>query len=305
MLVAQLFDGLLQAIDGSGPGKVWAAIPEVIDWTSFDSFRFGSAAQGRGYDDITLDRMVDHLDGEAPTLELLQRKRVYCIAEGNPHPIHAWSFLKCLTAEVIVNSHMYLLNAGTWCRISTEFLGEIEQDLQTLLYSSPVALPTWGDEHEDVYNSRVAGQSGGHLALMDCVMISHSGMPSPVEFCDLYSDDQRLVHVKRYGQSSVLSHLFMQGFVSADCLLSDPKFRHAVNARLPVSHCLSDPDARPLASAFEVAFAIGSMEMGKLQLPFFSRVTLRNVARTLTQSYGYRVSLTKIAIDKFVATQPS
>jgi hypothetical protein len=48
-----------------------------------------------------------------------------------------------------------------------------------------------------------------------------------------------------------------------------------------------------------VVFAIGSSEVGPLKLPFFSRVTLRNVVRSLTQSFGYRVSLTKIRVDKF------
>lgn len=110
--------------------------------------------------------------------------------------------------------------------------------------------------------------------------------------------DRQLFHVKRYGQSSILSHLFMQGMVSAELLLSDAQFRLAVNARLPPSHQLDDPNSRPLPSAYEVVFAIGSNEVGPLTLPFFSRVTLRNVVRSLTQSFGYRVSLTKIRVDK-------
>src|SRR2546425_6910223 len=31
---------------------------------------------------------------------------------------------------------------------------------------------------------------------------------SRVEFCDLYTDSQDIIHIKRYGGSSVLSHLF-------------------------------------------------------------------------------------------------
>jgi uncharacterized protein (TIGR04141 family) len=134
------------------------------------------------------------------------------------------------------------------------------------------------------------------MALLDCVMISHAGMASPIEFCDLFTNDRRLIHVKRYGQSSILSHLFMQGLVSADCLLSDAKFRRALNEKLPATHTLTNPDDRPRPEEFEVAFAIGSKEIGPLRLPFFRRVTLRNVARSL--SLGYRVALSKIRIDK-------
>jgi len=182
---------------------------------------------------------------------------------------------------------------------STDFVDEVNRDLDVLLPSAAPALPVWGDEHEDAYNARVASESDGHLALMDKVMISHPGMASPIEFCDLFSDELRLIHVKRYGQSSILSHLFMQGLVSANSLLSDAQFRLAVNKKLPPSHELADPNSRPLPSAYEVVFAIGSSEVGSLKLPFFSRVTLRNVVRSLTQSFGYRVSLTKIRVDKF------
>ena len=297
LLEEQLFRELVRVI-AKNKGGAWAAIPERIDWTDFDSFRFGSIAKGRAHDDITVNRMLDCLGGESVSLEFLQHTFVYCMADGNPHPVHQWSFLKCLTAELKLDGSMYLLNAGKWYRISSDFVDEVNRDLNVLLPDSPPSLPVWGDEHEGAYNGRIAADSGGRLALMDQVMILHPGMPSPVEFCDLFSTDRQLFHVKRYGQSSILSHLFMQGMVSAELLLSDAQFRLAVNARLPPSHQLGDPNSRPLPSAYEVVFAIGSNEVGPLTLPFFSRVTLRNVVRSLTQSFGYRVSLAKIRVDK-------
>jgi len=298
LLEERLFRELIQVID-KNEGGVWAAIPERIEWTNFDSFRFGSMTKGRSYDDITLDRMLECLDGERISLEFLQKVSVYCLAEDNPHPIQKWPFLKCLTAELNHDGCMYLLNAGKWYRVSTDFVEEIKRDLDALLPASAPTLPVWGDEHEDAYNARVSGDSEGHLVLMDRVMISHPGMASPIEFCDLFSDERRLFHVKRYGQSSILSHLFMQGLVSANSLLSDAQFRLAVNKHLPPSHELADPNSRPLPSAYEVVFAIGSSDVGPLRLPFFSRVTLRNVVRSLTQSFGYRVALVKIRVDKF------
>ena len=71
-----------------------------------------------------------------------------------------------------------------------------------------------------------------------------------------------------------------------------------MNEKLPKSHVFSRPGDRPDPQLFEVAFAIGSKEVGPLQLPFFSRVTLKNVARTIMQSYGYRVTVNKIQVNK-------
>src|SRR4029077_910475 len=207
-------------LKSKNPENVWAAIPEIIDWTTFDSFRIGSATSELGNDDITLDRLLAALGDAEVTLELLRKKRVYCMAEGNPHPTRAWPFLQCLTAELSGDTGVHMLNGGAWYRVSSDFVSQIEADISALVPSS-ILMPNWGDEREDAYNKRVALKSGGKLALMDCVMVKHSGMASPIEFCDLYSDDRRLIHVKRYGQSSILSHLFMQGVVSAHCLLSD------------------------------------------------------------------------------------
>ena len=293
----RLFDALVDLLKNETVDTAWAAIPEVIDWTTFDSFRIGTRTDAQPQDDITLERILQALGEDGPTLDGLRKKRVYCMANGNPHPTNSWSFLHCLTAEVRNKEGLHILNANTWYRVSDDFVQQVDADVAEIDSSSSV-LPTWGDEREDAYNERVALASGGRIALLDCVMISHPGMASPIEFCDLYSDDRRLIHVKRYGQSSILSHLFMQGLVSADCLLSDGKFRHALNTKVPTTHRLADPDSRPKSELFEVAFAIGSKEMGALRLPFFSRVTLKNVARTLKQSLGYKVTLSKIRIDK-------
>lgn len=300
-----LCEALINTTNGSRSG-IWAAIPERIEWANFDSFRFGSGKDAKSADDITLDRMIDCLDGKKASMAFLENTCVYCFAEGNPLPIYRWPFFKCLTADIDLNGDKYLLNAGRWYRVSREFVDEVDREIKPLLeVTSSSSLPTWGDEHEDAYNQRVSRASEGAWVLMDQVMVKHDGMPSPIEFCDLFSDDRRLIHVKRYGQSSVLSHLFMQGLVSAESLLSDAQFRKAVNGHLPLTHQLQDPNLRPLPSQYEIVFAIGSTEMGTLRLPFFSRVTLRNVARTLTQSFGYRVAVTKIRIDKLTPISTS
>ena len=129
---------------------------------------------------------------------------------------------------------------------------------------------------------------------MDGKNISYGGGASRIEFCDLYTRSRVMIHVKRYGASSVLSHLFAQGLVSATLFLQDSDFRKAVNRRLPESHRLARPERRPTVQNYEVAFAIVSKSAGELQLPFFSKVNLRNAYQTLT-GLGYDVTLTKIA----------
>jgi len=293
----QLFDLVVKELSEKQPKHVWAAIPDAIDWTLFDHFQFGAGGEKITHDDITLEKLLQALDGAPPSFELLKRKRVFCVAKGSSQPANAWTFLHCLTAELQVNGETSILNAGAWYRISRDYVKQVDDDVKTIA-SGALPLTDWGDENEGQYNERMVRKSKGALALMDKVMVSHQGMASPIEFCDLYSKDRKLIHVKRYGQSSVLSHLFAQGLVSATSMLSDQEFRKAANKKLPDSHKFSDPEQRVAANEYEVCFAIGSADHGQLALPFFSRVTLRNTYRALTQLHGFKVSLTKITVSK-------
>jgi uncharacterized protein (TIGR04141 family) len=105
-----------------------------------------------------------------------------------------------------------------------------------------------------------------------------------------------MIHVKRYGASSVLSHLFAQGLVSATTFLSDPSFREKVNGLVPPPLRLVSPVTQPDAADYEIAFFVASRSAGPLALPFFSRVTLRHTYTQLA-AYKFRATLTKVQIE--------
>ena len=66
------------------------------------------------------------------------------------------------------------------------------------------------------------------VAVMDRKNIRYGGGASRIEFCDLFINKRTLLHVKRYGGSSAMSHLFSQGVVSATLFLQDRDFRQKV-----------------------------------------------------------------------------
>lgn len=134
------------------------------------------------------------------------------------------------------------------------------------------SLPTYQDASEASYNTRAELESEGFLALMDKKNIPHGGGHNKIEFCDLYSAEKDIIHVKRYGGSSPLSHLFAQGLTSGELFQVDRVFRTKVNEHLPPSHQLADPDTRPEARDYCVVFAIVSQSSGPLQIPFFATI---------------------------------
>jgi uncharacterized protein (TIGR04141 family) len=159
-----------------------------------------------------------------------------------------------------------------------------------------VELPPFGLLNEPEYNSHAAATFPNRFDLMDRKLIPIGGGRDSVEFCDLFTKDKKLVHVKKYGGSSVLSHLFQQGVVAAESFISDAKFRADVNSKLGDAYKLSDVDARPNPAEYEICYAVMSGVPGELRIPFFSKVVMKNAVKRLV-AFGYRVTKKKIPIS--------
>jgi uncharacterized protein (TIGR04141 family) len=145
---------------------------------------------------------------------------------------------------------------------------------------------------EGEYNKRLVAITSGKYYLMDRNLTYLGG---PMEFCDVFSKSKELIHIKRYGGSATLSHLFYQGMNSAEFFQMDPSYRKLVLNKLPKQFQIFMADARPKFEEYHVVFGIISKSSKELTLPFFSRVGIRHAVRRL-QGFGYRVSLAKIGV---------
>ncbi len=270
----------------------WLAVPVPIDWSRVGGFQFSMAEGANMYDDLHLQAFLASLrDPASLSPEMLKRKSVYCLDPDGSHEIDKWSVYDCLYAESRVGDDVFLLTGGRWYRIAHQFVQRIAQDTAKLT-ATQYPLPPYQHQSEYAYNKSVARRDAA-IALMDQNNIRYGGGASQIEFCDLFIGKRVMIHVKRYGGSSVLSHLFSQGVVSATLFLQDSEFRQEVRKKLASGHRAGVPVGRPRVDRYEVAFAIVSRSAGELVLPFFSKVNLRNAARTL-MGLGYRVTLTKI-----------
>jgi uncharacterized protein (TIGR04141 family) len=78
-----------------------------------------------------------------------------------------------------------------------------------------------------------------------------------------------------------LSHLFNQAVVSAECFLYESTFREKFNQLLPAGFKLSDPSVAPVAKQHTVCLTIMSKVKGPLEIPFFSKVSLKHAVKAL------------------------
>ena len=286
-----LNEGLISKLNGGDLNKVWMAVPEVIDWSDLKGFRYAKEKRGDLHDDLDIGSFLANLNGVPPTIELLKGQQVYMISAASDDVALHWSAFRCTYAELELNSQLYILNNGKWYTIANDFTTQVLNDF-TNTPESTIDLPNYAGNDEGAYNIAAASSLPGSCC-MDKALIVHGGGHSKIEFCDLYTTDKRIVHIKRYGGSSVLSHLFSQGVVSGELFVSDSEFRQKLNAQLPTENKLSDPSARPKPEEHEVVYGIISNATTPLDIPFFSKVSLRNARRRLT-SFGYRVAIKKI-----------
>jgi len=273
---------------------VWLAVPEMVDWEVIDGFRYRSSKKAPIHPDIHALTFLEEVGDPAEIDEYSLKRRYHltAIANDNDVVVKQWPVYRCFYCEVTIGGDTFLLNNARWFRIATDFVQRINEAVEKI-GEDTVAMPPYQDKSEPAYSKRIAEASGGLYALMDFRLIGSSSLPNRIEFCDLYSSSQQIVHLKRYSSSSALSHLFAQGVVSAKLFLNEVDFRRELNGVLPASHRLADPLPKPSAGDFEVVFGIISKSKKKLVLPFFSRVNLKNAHSNLT-GMGFKVSVCKI-----------
>jgi uncharacterized protein (TIGR04141 family) len=276
----------------------WLACPEIIDWAEVRGFRYGQSRRNLAHYDLHLRDFLASIAPDVADCALLAKRRVFCSGDDD-RVIKDWSIYECLNCEVDHEGSVFLLSSGRWFCISPDFVAKVDGFIEKIpRYDKP--LPTFSDINETIYNRRVAEQAPHGFALMDRKNIRYGGGPSQLEFCDLFTRERDLIHVKQYGGSSPLSHLFSQGLNSADLFLGEEGFRREVHRRLPESHRLFDPVDRPHPEAYQVVFAIISQSQGPLWLPFFSRLSLRHACKRL-HTLGYRFALAKIDVEEETA----
>ena len=148
--------------------------------------------------------------------------------------------------------------------------------------------------------------------MLDQKWSSSKGGSDNFEFCDLITPNNEIIHVKKYGASSVFSHLFSQAAISADHFQNEKSIVAQVNKHLD-GECDCREGCgesyvslkRPNEEKYKITFAIIYKKViGKkseredgLHMPFFSKVNLRHHTRSLNNK-GFLVNLAKISVDQ-------
>lgn len=287
---------IVNRINSGDSERVWLSVPEIIDWNRVVGFKYSSAASAPRHYDIRIIDLLETLKGKPLDLNSLLKRNIYCV-DSDDIVVYEKPVYRFIYAEIQFQSDIYVLNNGKWYKVSSSYAEQIN-NFYASVPKYTKSLPDYNDETEGDYNERIAKNDPNSFVLLDKKNIRISGASSPVEPCDLYRTGNEFIHVKRYGGSSVLSHLFNQGLTSGEQFQMEPEFRKLLNDKLPDNFKIKNPDNWPNRNEYHVVFAvISESEEENLSIPFFSKISLRHVITRL-QTIGFSVTVAKISVNE-------
>lgn len=299
-IVKQLESKLVENFKAKNLEGFWLAPPRIIDYHDFSGFVYSTKSIRNEAPCKHPELKLDTFLVEAPfknkasiSISTLKAKEIYLYNGDNQH-IDTIGFFESLNGELDIDGLKYVLNDGHWYHIKQSFAKEVESYFDLLPRWKGLEDKPYKDQRECCYLRRIADNE--QIAVLDQHWVRHKDVKQNYEFCDLLTQCDRIIHVKHYGGSSVLSHLFAQATNGLDMMLNCPEVIPQVQEHLEetyISFNFSPSGNR----VHKIVLAIIFPHMGDLHIPFFSKVNLRHHARDM-ENKGFTVELAKIPVDK-------
>lgn len=285
--------------------NISVTIPEVISWDNISGFSFTKSKNNKK-PILDIANYIPNLDDDF-TIETLKKHKVFVFDQNGDST--SYSLYKSLCCEISENNQVNVLFSGEWYAVNGDFMEDLNRSLDRISISG-LDFPKVNEylegtelkiETESDYNTRVSKNYPYYL--LDKKTIKSRISTTAIELCDLLTSDKKFIHVKhKKGGSAGLSHLFAQGYVSAEAMLSDREFRKKTREVLRrVSNNLSDvvPLDNFNSRNYEIVYLILGDENNvvKGKLPFFSKINLCKAYDNLTQR-GFTVTICGVGKER-------
>lgn len=198
----------------------------------------------------------------------------------------AQKLYQCLYFDLVYKNNHYFIENGCWYKVDDAFLGSVDKEYREIQKKSRSIIFQYNKldisneaknrkKHKEyIFNEKLVKYLNKTCVaeLLDTKLIKQ------IEVCDvLYKDSNEIIllHNKyKYG-SSALSHLFSQGYVSAQSL-TDPQFRKLANTIISNSILQFPDNDLFLRKSYVIMYGIISRKNAKneFNLPLFSKINL-------------------------------
>jgi uncharacterized protein (TIGR04141 family) len=294
MLVDQLDAEVGRRVERRDVTDLHLAPPYIPNDSRLAGYRIWANRKHRDIDELDIGALYQALDELEFTGTALDTIHVADLADdGSPGSRDPLS--RYLVAELLRTEKLYVHSLGSWFEVDRDYAATITRQVAALDdLTEELGLPEWDGRDEADYSEMVAAQRG--WVLMDAQFIHHGGRDQKIEVCDLLTNDDEHLCVKRAESSATLSHLFNQAAVVSELYRNDDEFCRKAKDKL---ESLAPGRSFPDLVSPRFVYAIGTTKPGPLadSLFFFSKLTLVAKA-TEIRGRGSRVALAKIHMTR-------
>lgn len=297
--LATLDGHLFEAINSLRAGdesELHMAPPEIVDYEEGCLLHYnGFGSSGTDFHSLSIEDYVAELnrcefDGTIDDI----RERHYIKAKAPDAEVfkEQWRVYHCFTFETNLRAddedRSYVLFAGHWYSVDRNFKRQVEARFQAIPRVDIIGPTECRNERELIAN---LVEHREDLLCLDQVKINPQGVRyANIEPCDFLSSDKQFIHLKDGHSSGPISHLWSQGVVSAEALVSDADFRKKLRSvvrglRSEAVRLLPAINGRVVRADYTVVYGVmrKPYKNGELDLPFFSKVSLQAAVDRIDQ----------------------
>jgi len=313
---------LLKAVQELRSGKsadLHLAPPEIVNYVDGNEIHYnGFGSNGRTFNSLEINDYVSELNRCSFGSKLTNADAISAIKSN--HKVAAkpageekfserWKLYDCFVLEASLTIGMvtsfYVLFAGNWFEVDSSFKSKIDNFYSSLPKVTVIGPTTTANNEEDLIAQIEATRSD--LIKLDRTKLNPAGTRYAfLEPCDFFSDQRQFIHLKDGKSSGPISHLWMQGVVSAESFVNDQTFRQklrttALTLNRTIGSLLPTAIQRVKRDDYKIVFGVMKTRTasGGLELPFFSKVSLRTAVERL-KNMDFEVGLE--LIEKLPAT---
>ncbi len=291
----RLFAALTALRDG-GDSELHMAPPEIVDYQEGCLLHYnGFGSSGTDFHSLSIEDYVTELDrcDFDGTIDDI-RERHYIKAKAPDSEVFKvqWRVYHCFTFETSIRNarviNSYVLFSGQWYCVERNFKRQVEARFQAIPRVAIIGPTHCRNERELIAHLE---ESRADLLCLDQVKINPQGVRyANIEPCDFLSNTKQFIHLKDGHSSGPISHLWSQGVVSAEALVSDADFRKKLRRvvstrRRPALALLPAINGRVARADYTVVYGVmrKPYRNGDLDLPFFSKVSLQAAVDRIEQ----------------------
>lgn len=286
----------LNALREGRESQLHMAPPEIVDYQEGCLLHYnGFGSSGTNFHSLSIEDYVAELNrcGFDGTIDdVRERHHIRAKApDAEVFKVH-WRVYQCFTfetdhrAEGVTNS--YVLFSGQWYCVERNFKRQVEARFQSIPRLNIIGPTHCRNERELI---AYLEENRADLLCLDQVKINPQGVRyANIEPCDFLSNAKQFIHLKDGHSSGPISHLWSQGVVSAEALVSDADFRRKLRSvvrarRRAALALLPEINGRVVRADYTIVYGImrKPYRNGDLDLPFFSKVSLQAAVDRIEQ----------------------